>query len=98
MQASFLDPRFQNLQSTEDVAIIKSALKKLHNTDPADTTADATLTVKKEKEQTIPSSISKQKSGMEFILKNRVIQRGRLDGAVVWKFSSSMKPSITEKC
>lgn len=65
MQASFLDPRFQNLQSGEDVAVIKSALKNLNSIDPADATE--ILGVKKEKEQQMPYSIAKQKSGMEFI-------------------------------
>lgn len=59
MQSSFLDPRFQNLQSAEDVAVIKCALKKLNDVDPD---IIDHLTVKKEKEHHMPA-VSKQKSG-----------------------------------
>lgn len=63
MQSSFLDPRFQSLQSADDVAVIKCALKKLNDIDPD--ILDI-LTVKKEKEHHMPAAVSKQKSGKEF--------------------------------
>lgn len=61
MQSSFLDPRFQNLQSADDVAAIKCALKKLNEVDPDVT--DPFL-IKKEKSLAMSSPVNnKQKSG-----------------------------------
>lgn len=62
-QASFLDPRFQSLQSADDVAVIKCALKKLNDIDPDTTDA---MTVKKEKEHPMASALTKPKSGNAF--------------------------------
>ncbi len=64
MQASFLDPRFQNLQSADDVAVIKCALKKLNDMDPD---IPDPLSVKKEKVHALPSALNKQKSGKRHI-------------------------------
>ncbi|KAJ6641539.1 E3 SUMO-protein ligase ZBED1 [Pseudolycoriella hygida] len=69
MQSSFLDPRFQNLQSSEDVALIKCALKKMIHIDPD---LPETLVVKKEKESPIFSNVNKPKSvGLKFFFGNK---------------------------
>lgn len=62
MQSSFLDPRFQGLQSAEDILVIKSALKKLHDVDPDQSEP---LSVKKEK--VTHSTVNKSKSGRVII-------------------------------
>lgn len=65
MQASFLDPRFQGLQSGDDVAMIKIALKKLNEIDP-----DTTESFNVKKEKAMPSAINKQKSGEKNFVSN----------------------------
>lgn len=57
MQASFLDPRFKNLQGDDDVAVIRAALKRLSDVEPD--TSESSI-VKKEKEQPSPAA-NKQK-------------------------------------
>lgn len=57
-----MDPRFQNIQSAEDVILIRAALKKLNDIDPAD--SSEILNVKKEKEHTTPPLQPKLKPSM----------------------------------
>ncbi|XP_037051205.1 uncharacterized protein LOC119085071 [Bradysia coprophila] len=69
MQSSFLDPRFQSLQSAEDVATIKCALKKLNDADPD---VRDPLFIKKEKSVAVSSPVNKQKSvGLKFFFSNK---------------------------
>lgn len=70
MQLSFLDPRFLSIQSADDVAVIKCALKKLNDLDPD--TSEA-MNVKEENELQLPAAaVNKPKAvGLKFFFGNK---------------------------